>query len=251
MDKLVTLLEAVADNEDGIGVREVGRLNGIDKSSVSRLFEQLAQLQMLEQHEISGRFVAASRLFTLAAKIHARDTLWLAAEPILRGLVAEFNETCYLAIRDKNQVTFREKIDCDHAVRYVIELGQTSPQHAGAGGRAILAGLSAEEFETFLAESDLTAITDGTIIDPEELRRQVSQDRERGYTISMGERVVGGSAVAAPYFGLKGDCRGSIVFTCPSERFNIRRAPEIAESVRRASAQLSQRLGCSAAPGGD
>lgn len=251
VEKLVTLLEAVADSEDGIGVREVGRLNGIDKSSVSRLFEQLAQLRMVEQHELTGRFVAAPRLFTMAAKIHSRDTLWVAAEPILRGLVNDFNETCYLAIRDGDQVTFREKIDCDQTIRYFIELGQSSPLHAGAGGRAILSGMAVDEFEDFLARRELAPVTASTITDPDELGRQVREDRDRGYTISMGERVMGGSAVAAPYFGMSGDCRGSIVFTCPAERFNIRRAPEIADTVRRASAQLSRRLGHSAANTGE
>lgn len=243
VQKLVGLLEAVANSESGIGVRELARVNGIDKSSVSRLFEQLAQLGMVEQHELSGRFVAAPRLFTIAAKIHARDTLWIAAEPILRGLVDQFNETCYLAIRDNGRVTFREKIDCDQTIRYFIELGLTSPLHAGAGGRAILSGMTPEELEEFLGAGELDPVTGDTIVDPDELRRQVAADGERGYAISMGERVVGGTAVAAPYFGMSGDCRGSIVFTCPSERFNIRRVPEIADAVSRASAQLSQRLG--------
>jgi len=39
------------------------------------------------------------RLFALAATIHARDTLWQAAQLVLRALAEQFNETCYLATR--------------------------------------------------------------------------------------------------------------------------------------------------------
>lgn len=245
VEKLVGLLEAVAEHEDGIGVRELARQTSIDKSTVSRLFEQMARLGIVQQHELTGRFVAAPRLFTLAAKIHARDTLWLAAEPILRRLVADFDETCYLAIREGDRVTFREKIDCQQTIRYVIELGHTAPLHAGAGGRAILSGMTCDDFERFLGANDLDRVTGKTIVDPDELRRQVLGDAERGYSLSMGERVKGGSAIASPYFGVNGVCRGSIVFTCPSERFNVRQVPEIADAVKAASAQLSARLGYS------
>lgn len=241
--KVVSLLEAVAAHEQGIGVRELARVTGIDKSAISRLFSQLEAMGVVEQSDVLGRFGIGPRLFALAATVRGRDNLWKAAEPILAGLVEKFMETCYLATREHGQVVFREKIDCDQTIRYVIELGQTSPLHAGAGGRAILAGMTAEEVDDFLATTELVALTSDTITDPEVLRHQIGEDRRRGYSVSMGERVVRGSAVAAPYYTADGDCRGSIVFTCPGERFDVRRIPEIADAVLAASRELSTRLG--------
>ena len=40
--RVIMLLEALAAREEGIGVRELGREIGLDKSAISRLFEQLA-----------------------------------------------------------------------------------------------------------------------------------------------------------------------------------------------------------------
>lgn len=241
--KLVRLLEALAAYEDGIGVRELERETGIDKSAISRLFDQLSDLDMATRAEVSGRFTVGPRLFALAATIHGRDTLWLAAEPVLRRLVARFNETCYLATRELDQIMFREKIDCDHTLRYVIDPGERVTLHAGAGGRAVLAGMPPDEVDEVLERIELTPLTSRTITDRDKLRRQAAKDRRRGYAMSTGERVVGGCAIAAPYFRADGTCRGSIVFTCPASRFNTRSAPEIAEAVVAAAQQLSRRLG--------
>lgn len=241
--KVTVLLGALGATQRGVSVREVARQTGIDKSAVSRLLEQLASTGFAEREQLSSRFRVGPALFALAATIHGRDTLWQAAEPIVRGLAEKFNETCYLATREGDEIMFREKIDCDHNVRYVIDAGERAPLHAGAGGRAVLAGMSEEEFTEVLARTTLRRYTEQTIVDPDELHRQVREDHLRGYSISMGERVVAGCAIGAPFYYADGSCRGAIVFTCPRERFDIRRAPEIADAVVGASADLSARLG--------
>lgn len=242
-EKLIRLLELLAAGPEGIGVREVSRETGVDKSAVSRLLDQLTHLGIARQDEMTGRYHAGPRLFALGATVHARDSLWLAAEPILRSLVSRFNETCYLAIREGEYVVFRDKVDCDHYVRYVIDPGERSPLHAGAGGRAVMAGMTAEDCESLVARMELAALTAHTITDPAELLRQVAEDRGRGYSVSMGERVPEGSAVAAPFYLPDGSCGGAIVYTCPAVRFDARRLPEVADAVVGASGSLSSRLG--------
>jgi IclR family acetate operon transcriptional repressor len=241
--KVVMLLEALAAREEGIGVRELGRELGIDKSAISRLFEQFVELRVAEQDELSGRFRAGPALFSLAATVHGHDTLWRAAEPILRKLATTFNETCYLAIRDGDEIIFRDKVDCTHTVRYVIDPGERAPLHAGAGGRAVLMALGDDEVRRILKRTGLPAVTPHTITDPDQLLALLAADRKRHYAASRGERVPAGGAVAAPYFDASGRCLGSVVFTWPDQRYDPAEEPEIAAAVLRASEDLSRRLG--------
>lgn len=242
-EKVVRLLELLAISPEGIGVREVSRDTGLDKSAVSRFLDQLTQLDVATQAKATGRYHAGPRLFALGATVHARDSLWQAAEPILQSLVSRFNETCYLAVREGDYVVFRDKVDCDHHVRYVIDAGERSPLHAGAGGRAVLAGMPAEDCERTIARTNLTRLTPNTIVDRAELLRQIAEDHSRGYSVSMGERVPEGSAVAAPFHQPDGSCGGAVVFTCPVVRFDARRLPEVADAVLGAGRSLSSRLG--------
>lgn len=242
-EKVICVLEALAGGLDGIGVREVARDNEIDKSAVSRLLDQFVQLGLAEKDVVSARFHAGPRLFALGAAVHGRDTLWQAAEPILRELSRRFNETCYLAVREGDEVIFRDKVDCDHHVRYVIDSGERGRLHAGAGGRAVLAGLPPEELEEVLGRIELVRLTDHTMTDVEDLRRQLETDRRRGYSVSIGERIVGGAAVAAPYYVGNGTCCGAIVFTCPEIRLDVGRVPEVADALVWSAHHLSARLG--------
>jgi len=242
-DKVIMLLRALAARPGGIGVRELSRELGVDKSAVSRLFDQLTALEIATQDEYSGRFRVGPALFALAATIHSRDTLWQAAEPIVRELATTFNETCYLAVREGDGIIFRDKVDTTQNVRYVIDPGERAPLYAGAGGRSVLMTLSDDEIRAVITRTGAHEITPNTITDADELLRHAAGDRERGYSVSYGERVLSGAAIAAPFFGPSGACLGAIVFTCPAQRFDAAQEPEIAAAVVAASRQLSERLG--------
>jgi len=244
--KLFTLLEAVAAAPDGISVREVARATGIDKSSVSRIFNQLAALDVVEQSPLTGRFEVGRRLSSLGEVLHTHNSLWGLAEPIVRELVARFDETCYFIVREGNQARFQERIDCRQAIRYVIEPGVVSPLYAGAAGRAILAGMPVDEATAYLDGVELTPMTSETITDRELLQKFVEQDRERGYSISLGERVAGGRGIGAPVLRADGYCVAAILWTCPSTRFDLTRIDEFGNAVREAGLKLSHLLGYSA-----
>lgn len=241
--KVIMLLRELAAQPEGIGVRELARDLGIDKSAVSRLFDQLVDQGIAAQDEFSGRFRVGPALFALAATIHSRDTLWQAAEPIIRVLATTFDETCYLAVREGDEIIFRDKVDSTQNVRYVIDPGERAPLYAGAGGRAVLFTMTDAEITALVKHVGVRAVTANTVTNVAALLAQAGIDRERGYSVSHGERVVSGAAIAAPYFNAAGGCLGSIVFTWPALRSDAAHEPEVAAAVVAASRQLSERLG--------
>ncbi|CAN5356870.1 IclR family transcriptional regulator [soil metagenome] len=241
--KLITLIEAVAAAEHGISVREVARDTGIDKSTVSRIFNQLEALDVVEQSPITGRFEVGRRLSSLGEVLHTHNSLWGLAEPIVRELVTRFDETCYFIVREGNQARFQERIDCRQAIRYVIEPGQVSPLYAGAAGRAILSGMPPADADRYMQSIALSAVTPQTVTDRAKLDSYLAEDRARGYSVSDGERVAGGHGVASPVFRADGYCVASILWTCPSSRFDESRVPEFGAAVAEAAAELSRRLG--------
>lgn len=241
--RLVQVLEALVAAQDGLGVRETSRRTGIDKSAVGRLLTQLQELDIATQDASTGRYYVGARLFAIGATIVARDNLGRAAQPVLRRLADKFNETCYLAVREPNGFTFRAKVESTRPIRYIIDLGLLAPFHAGAGGRAILAGLSDDELDATLESFQLERFTETTITSRRKLRQTVESDRARGWSFSAGERVQGGTALAAPFFDASGACRGSVVFTRPAQRHNDADLDDIGAIVTSAARDLSGRLG--------
>jgi IclR family acetate operon transcriptional repressor len=240
--RIIGVLEAIATTDEGVGVRSLARATGIDRSAVSRLLLQLAELGIAGPAE-NGRYRIGPRLFAIAGAVTSRDELRRAARPALEALAERFNETVYLAVLEDGHVVYRDVIESTQPLRYVGELGVPAPLHAGAAGRVILAGLDDRAFERWLESATLVAVTPATVTDPDAIRSRRAEDRGVGYSVSRGERVAGGAAVAAPFVDGAGRVRGSLVLTCPRDRLPAARERAIGGALVALARRLSWRLG--------
>lgn len=240
--RVTTLLDFISQHKGGIGSREAARETGIDRSAVSRLLIQLEKLGWVEQTGERGDYAVGPKLFAVAAAVRERDSLWKAAEPIFARLVQRHNETIYLTVLRDDGVVFREKLDCSHAIRYVIELGTRFPLTTGAAGRAILSALPEDKVEEILA-AGLKTYTPSSITDPDAYRVQLETDRRLGYAYSKSGWVKKGAGIAAPYFDAAGEVAGAITVSGPADRLTPRVAPQIGASVLAGARELSGRLG--------
>jgi len=242
-DRIIRVIEAAVDAGEPVGPRGLARSAGIDRSAVGRILQQLGDLDVLERR--ADGYVPGPRLFILGRILSALDALPNAVRPLLGRLVAEFDETCYVCALHGDTAVFTHEIQSSKPLRFVVELGRPVPLHAGAAGRAILAGLSKEEISALIGEAQLPALTPNTIRDPREILARAVVDRSRGYAVSTEERVAGGASVAAPFFDHTNRCQGSVVFTAPLTRFDPERAGEIGNAVAATARELSNRLGYS------
>jgi IclR family acetate operon transcriptional repressor len=178
----------------------------------------------------------------MVAALSARDSIAKAAEPLLKELVARFNETCYAVALVDDSLVFRAKVDCDNTIRYVIEMGKAFPLVSGASGMAILSALPAEDRDRILSQP-VTQHTEVSITDPDALRTQLAEDIRLGYSYSPGRWVPNGGGVAAPFFDATGRCAGAVTLSSPMDRLAKMSVPEIGAAVRDVADRLSERLG--------
>jgi DNA-binding IclR family transcriptional regulator len=248
--RVVTLLSLVGRHEGGIGAREAERVTGIDRSAVSRIFRQLESLGWVEQVDDRGTYAVGHEMFAVAAAVRQRDSLWLAAAPLMHTLADRFDETTYIARRRDHQVVFQDKVDCSQPIRYVIELNTPFPLTTGAAGRAILSALPRKEIDEVIARG-LPAYTPTSITDPDMYRAQLDRDRQLGYAYSKSGWIERGAGVASPFFDASGTCVGAITLSAPIDRLAPKEVRSIGPAVRDAALQLSHRLGYCGEPWGD
>jgi DNA-binding IclR family transcriptional regulator len=240
IERTIAVMEAVLAAGEPVGPRGLARATGIDRSAVGRILQQLADIEVLAR---SGEgYVPGARLFTMARVLMSLDDLPTAANSVLASLVERFDETCYVCVRHGDAAVFLYEAQSSKPLRYVVELGRPVPLHAGGAGRAILAGVGPVEAAELLS-GPLEPLTPNTITDRDALLELAAEDRERGFSVSFEERVEGGVAIGAPFFGPNGTCQGSVVFTAPVSRVSGPEADVIGSVVRDAAATLSARLG--------
>lgn len=247
-ERTIRVVEAVVNAGEPVGPRGLSRVLDMDRSAVSRILLGLERMSVLERRP--GGYAPGSRLFTLARVLTALDTFAEDVATVLGALVERYDETCYVCTFSGGVAAFTHEIQSTKPLRFVAELGRPVALHAGAGGRAILAGLGPQLAAELLGTDPLPVITPNTITDPARLVELVSQDRARGYSVSIEERVPGGAAVAAPFFDRSQRCQGSVVFSAPLSRLDLDSIDDIGAAVAEVAETLSRKLGARGENGG-
>ena len=241
LGRVVSILEALVDAGEPVGPRALARLADVERSAVGRILQQLESLDVLVGD--NGKYEPGPRLFALGRTLSALDTLPTAATAVLSSLVSDFDETSYVCVLHGASVVFLYECQSSKPLRYVVDLGRPVPLHAGAAGRAILAGVPEEEARKLLSSSTLEQLTNNTVCDVEKLLLMRACDVENRHSVSTEERVEGGAAVAAPFYDSTGRCQGSVVLTAPVSRYRQMVPEDVGAAVTAAASTLSSRLG--------
>jgi IclR family pca regulon transcriptional regulator len=128
----------------------------------------------------------------------ANLTLPRIAEPHLKSLAAQLDETTSLCILDRSDVVYVARVAAPRLPSVSINVGTRFPAWATSMGRVLLAGLDPAEREAHLATVQLQAFTDHTVSSVDQLREAVERAGSAGWTIVSGELEEGLRGVAVP-----------------------------------------------------
>jgi IclR family KDG regulon transcriptional repressor len=231
---------AHAEGQEGLGVVDVARRLGVDKSQASRTLRALADHGLAERDAASRAYRLGPRLFAYAALVSERRLL-RSAPPVLERLVNALGERAHLSVLDGPMVLTLLSHSPTHAVQAAGWVGRTVPAYCTAAGRALLADHDPAALRTLLGGVELVRRGPNTVASLDELEERVREAAERGYAIAEEELEPGLSAVAAPVRGFDGRIVAAVNVSGPSFRFGARLA-EAATELMRAADELSGRL---------
>lgn len=248
--KLITTVDRATDvlmlftrtRQPTLGVTEIAQRLSLSKAVVHRLLTTLTAKGFVQLDQDTHRYALGPTVLSLGLAYLERIDLRRLALPALHELSGAMNETSTLSIRSGWTRVYVDQVTPSREVRMSVQLGQAFPLHAGSSSKAILAFLAEEEQEAYLGDGPLERLTDKTITDPDQLRRELARIRRRGYAASLGERQAGAASVAAPVLDHRGRPVGSVTVCGPIERFK-RHTDEAAARLVEATAALSRQLG--------
>lgn len=176
----------------------------------------------------------------LAAPMLTKNQLRLHAQPSLRVIAAQYDESITLAIPDGPSVLFVDRVSGPRTIEFFCDVGRRLPLHIGAASRVVLAHYPDDLFEEYL-RGDLARMTEGTKTEPEDLRRDRELIRQRGYAVSREDVEVGITGVAAPVFNAQGQILGAAAIANISARWSDDDVAARGELMKTACAEISER----------
>jgi DNA-binding IclR family transcriptional regulator len=135
------------------------------------------------------------------------------------------------------------KVEGRHLLRMHLELGGGAPAHATALGKVLLAALEPAELRRRLRGRRLERLTPRTLGDRRALGTALARIRRQGVALDDEECSLGLRCVAAPIRNHLGAVVAALSVSGPSQRLPDPILPRLAESVRAAAQDVSQRLG--------
>lgn len=238
----IEVLRHVSKAQSPLGINELARQVGLDKSSVSRLITTLEREGLVEKDAGPMTVRLSLGLVALVAPLLMDMQLSTLVRPRLEQLAKLLGETVNLSVWDgRESVSVVQALGTNAITHYAVP-GQRNPAHCTASGKVLLAHAPDADVETVLAGS-LERYTDKTVVDGDILRAQLTEIRAAGYALNCREFASDVGAAAAVVRNAGGSIVGAVTATVPMYRFDERRQREILNAVLVATADLSEGLG--------
>ena len=243
--KALGLLSVIADQQPGgagLSLTEVATAAGLNKSTALRLTAPLLEENLLSRDAETGRFRLGHACLGLGQSYLAGIDLRTVARPGLRQLLKQTRATVHLVVLNGSDVVYLDKVENEAVVRMASRVGATMPAYCTAVGKAILSFSSPSVVDEIL-EGPLTPLTERTVTEPDELRRQFAAIRRAGYAVDDRENEPEVRCVAAPILGVADEAVGAISVSTLTSQMPLHRVREVGAAVAAECARISVSMG--------
>lgn len=243
VNRALELVEILCKADGGISLNELSEKAGLHKTTVHRLLQSLLEYGYANQDSGTRKYKAGLKIFELSHQLIDKMELRDQARPELKELNRETNETVHLAVLDKGEVVYIDKIEPQRTIRMYSSIGKRAPAHCTGVGKALLAYLPEDELERVTKEKGLKKHTKNTITSISALKEELRKVRERGYAVDNAEHEKEVRCVACPIFSHRDKVVAAVSLSVPSFRVGKEKVKKLAPVVKKYAENISRQMG--------
>jgi IclR family transcriptional regulator, pca regulon regulatory protein len=242
LDKGLAVMEILALHPAGMTLTAMAEEAGLTRAGARRFLLTLCA---------SGYATQSGRLFSLSPKLLgvARTwlqgaPLWTHADPFMRAVASELNESCSAAVLSGADVVYVARVPGRRILSVALTVGTRLPAWCTSMGRVLLSDLPPDELKRFLDSATIERRTPKSIIDRQELAGRIGEASRDGFAIVDEELEIGLRSIAVPVRDRMGRIIAAINVSTQSARFSsddMRREilPKLTEAARKIEAFVS------------
>lgn len=237
---LLALGSADAAERTSLGVVEIARRVGKEKSQISRALKVLEETGMVERDPETLGYRLGWQVFALAGSV-GRQRLIAEAPPVLRHLVNASKERAHLTVFDGDGALTVLSESPMRAVQTAGWVGRVVPLHTTSSGRALLFDKPDDEIRQLFPASDLVATGPNAPRDVEDVLARVRRARANGYVLVDEEFEEGLVGAAAPIRDFRNRVIAALNVSAPKFRLG-RDLDRAGHMVRAAAGRISRTM---------
>lgn len=238
VSKALSLLEVFSRDVASIGLSELSRRAGLNKTTTHRLMVELAEFGFVEQTGAGREYRLGPAFLRLAALREQAVPMRELAQGVLADLAAATGETAHFSVLQGEVLsTAAYAYGLAHGTSVRMDDAEVLTLHGTSSGLAVLA-FSAPEFVDRVLSRPLPARTDQTMTDPATIRALLPEIRTSGVALSIGGFEADVCSHAAPVFDASARCIGAVAVAAPVARAT----GDLRELVRQEVVDCARRL---------
>lgn len=245
IDRVLDLLDLLADYPAGLPVSEVARRLGASKSETFRVLAIMARRDFVSQDAETQRYRLSVRTAALALRFFGSSGLVDVCQPVLDRLAARTGELVRLAVVENGELFFIANAQgALDGIRFDPDLGRKPASlHGTANGRAWLATLDPHEAEALVVERGFSTPEPPlrtTVTDLDSLRAALATVRRTGFATSF-EETIKGLVTVSTAIQPRGSQQavGCVSFAGPIFRIGDQQIAELVPDLKSAAQQLA------------
>jgi DNA-binding IclR family transcriptional regulator len=238
IDRLVTLLETIAEHDDPLSLKRLAAETGLHPSTSFRILASLHEHGFVERDD-AGHYRLGIKLLQLGSRVQGRLDIRREAQPIMSWLCHEIDESVNLIVREDDEVVYVERATPHRMMRVEQAIGGHMPLHVTAVGKLFLAEAGAEACLEYAERTRLKPLTPHSLTDSAILWRNVKEAMQHGFALDNQEAELGVGCIGVPVRDSNSRMVAGISVSAPIER----RSDSWIEIVKKAGEELSARLG--------
>jgi DNA-binding IclR family transcriptional regulator len=230
VQKIGPVLDLYTAQHPEWGVSEVAAAIDVPRSSAHALLSSLVDTGLL-QCRGRGRYRLGWRVVELGETLRGTVDVRSCAVPVLEDLVRKCGETAHLAVMDRWNVLYVDKVLGTHNITVQgARVGARLDAHSTAVGKVLLAQLDEMEVQRYLAMRPMRRLTPSTVTSAQSLTATLGAARRNGFAVDLGETMAEVHCVAAPVRDDLGVVVGAVSLSVPATRFAVSR-PQLERAV--------------------
>lgn len=223
-------------NAQYLGVSEISKALGLQKTSTFYIVKTLLSMGWLIQETPNGKYKLGSRILRVSAMVSQNVTAEEVILEEMNRLLNEYNEDVVLTAMVDGLPICVEKVHSSNMLRIQSKVGRVGNLVRGSTGKALLAW----QPEDFIQETLEEKLSDPQ--EREQLRNNLTQIRQQGYCISVSEQDAGVMSVAVPIRDQSGVARYSLAVVGEEKRMLAKGIDSIQEELVNTVYQLEESL---------
>ena len=235
--KGLRILEVFSEERLELGLSEIARETGLDKSAAQRLVNTLHQLGYIDKNAETRRYRPALKYLDMAYAYLWSDNLVQLAMPRLIELSRQLQQTINLARPIEQHIMYVVRLPGYRTSYGASIIGRRVPALTASSGRVMLSRQDENTIRKCVNEWPLKQYTGTTTLDRQEILDSILLAREKGYCMSERQVLPDEINVAAPICTNDGKPVAAIHCSLPVIRWTQEKAeqeivPHIVETAR-------------------